>query len=100
MLKSTDSTPVARTAGAADSSFLTRNAATTVGCAVIATVPVLGTVGMVVGAPGTTALCAGIGAAGIYIGQRQANDLPLIPGRKSNDDAAIAAPAATEAAAA
>ena len=73
--------------GAAESSFLTRNAATTVGCAVLATVPVLGTVSMVVGAPGTTALIAGVGGASVYLGQRQANGLPLIPGRKSADDA-------------
>lgn len=91
MLKSSTSTSVARTAGAAESSFVTRNAATTVGCAVIATVPVLGTVGMVLGAPGTTALCTAIGGAGIYVGHRQANDLPIIPGRKSQDAVAPAA---------
>ena len=86
MLKSSTSTSVAHAAGAAESTFVTRNAATTVGCAVVATVPVLGTVGMVLGAPGTTAILAGIGGAGIYLGHRQANDLPIIPGRKSQDD--------------
>lgn len=80
-----------QTAGAADTSFVTRNAATTVGCAVIATVPVLGTVSMVMGAPGTTALCTAIGGASIYLGHRQANDLPFIPGRKSQDSVAPAA---------
>ena len=56
----------------------------------IATVPVLGTVGMVMGAPGTTALCTAIGGAGIYVGHRQANDLPIIPGRKSKDAEPVA----------
>jgi hypothetical protein len=96
MFVSESSASKVQTAGAADSSFVTRNAATTVGCAVIATVPVLGTVSMIAGAPGTTALCTAIGGAGIYIGHRQANDLPLIPGRKSQD---AVAPAATTVAA-
>ena len=89
------------TSGAAESNFVTRNAATTVGCAVLATVPVLGTVGMVMGAPGTTALCTAIGGGGLYLGHRQAEGLPIIPGRKSEDKETKAVePVATETAAA
>ena len=88
---------VISTSGAAPDSFLTRNAVTTVGCAVVATVPVLGTVGMVLGAPGTTALIAGIGGSAIYVGHRQHKGEPLIPTfSKDKSDADVTpAPAAT-----
>lgn len=98
MLKSSTSTPVDRTAGAADGNFVTRNAVATVGVGVLATVPTLGTVGMIMGAPGTTALIAAIGGTATYAGYRLDKGESLIPpfGQKEDksSDTDTPAPAA------
>jgi hypothetical protein len=93
MFATPNSTEVSTTYGACENSFVSRNAATTVGCAVVATVPVLGTVGMVLGAPGTTAMIAALGGSAIYIGHRQANGQSIIPGRSASPESTDSAPA-------
>ena len=83
--------------GAAESSFITRNAATTAAVVVGATVPVIGTVGLMVSAPAQTIAIVGTAGTLAYVGHRQAEGLPIVPGRKADaksDDSAPAAAAA------
>lgn len=85
------------TSGACESSFITRNAATTAAVVVGATVPVIGTVGLMVSAPAQTIAIVGTAGTLAYVGHRQAEGLPIVPGRKADaksDDSAPAAAAA------
>ena len=72
--------------GAAESSFVSRNACTAIGCGIVGTVPALGTVAMVMGATGTTAMLTAIGGTAIYVGHRQHVGKPIMPKFGKQDD--------------
>lgn len=95
MFTSVDATPVTSDSGAADGNFVTRNAIATVGVGVLATVPTLGTVGMIMGAPGTTAIIGAIGGSAVYAGYRLDKGESLIPsfGKQDDKSATTEAPA-------
>ena len=91
----------ATTSGAAESSFVSRNALTAIGCGIVGTVPALGTIAMVMGATGTTAMLTTVGGTAIYIGHRQYVGKPILPtfGKKEDKSSATetSAPAAVAA---
>ena len=81
----------------AASDFATRNIATTAGLAVGAGAVVAGAALLTAALPGHVIVAAGTTGALLYVGDRQYNDLPVIPGR--GGAAAPATPAAETAAA-
>ena len=90
----------ATTSGAAESSFVSRNACTAIGCGIVGTVPALGTIAMVMGATGTTALLTTIGGTAIYVGHRQHVGKPIMPSFGKKDESSTTetpAPAAVAA---
>ena len=101
MFVSIDDTPISSDSGAAESSFISRNACTAIGCGIVGTVPVLGTVGMVMGATGTTAMLTAVGGTVLYVGHRQHEGKPIVPsfGKKEDKSSATETPAPAAAAA-
>ena len=94
MFASNDMSQNTDRSGAAESSFITRNAATTAAVVVGATVPVIGTVGLMVSAPAQTIAIVGTAGTLAYVGHRQAEGLPIVPGRKADAKSDDSAPAA------
>ena len=82
----------------AASDFATRNIATTAGLAVGAGAVVAGAAILTAALPGHVIVAAGTTGALLYVGDRQFNDKPIIPGRGGAD--APAAPVADAAPAA
>lgn len=88
-----------RPADGASSDFATRNIATTAGLAIGAGTVVAGAAILTAALPGQVILAATTTGVLLYVGDRQANDLPIVPGR-GTAAATPAAPAAEAAPAA
>ena len=82
----------------AASDYMTRNIATTAGLAVAAGTAVAGAAILTAALPGHVIVAAGTTGALLYVGDRQYNGKPIIPGRGGAD--APAAPVADAAASA
>ena len=77
----------------AASDFATRNIATTAGLAVAAGAAVAGAAVLTAALPGQVIVAAGTSGALLYIGDRQFNGKPIIPGRGNAADAVPTTPA-------
>ena len=88
--------PIRSTDGAA-SDFATRNIATTAGLAVGAGAVVAGAAVLTAALPGQVIVAAGTTGALLYIGDRQFNGKPIIPGRGDAAEAAEPTPEAVAA---
>lgn len=96
VFQTSNAAPIRSSDGAA-SDFATRNIATTAGLAVGAGAVVAGAAILTAALPGHVIVAAGTTGALLYVGDRQYNGLPVIPGRGGAD--APATPVAETAAA-